>query len=103
MRRIIAFITLVSFVLTGSCVRADGLAQPVSGQILGLSLPFQPPLLRGLKLDPQNPFQFHFMIDTGETEESVAKHQVSEDAAAALIRYFMASVTIPDKDLWVTH
>ncbi|MCR4336454.1 MAG: hypothetical protein NUV91_01425, partial [Candidatus Omnitrophica bacterium] len=59
---------------------------------------FVPPILKGVITDSQNAFHFNFVLDTGhaklETEE--LKKQSSE-----LIKYFLAALTIPEKDLWV--
>jgi hypothetical protein len=63
--------------------------------ILTLTQPFQPVILKGLKVDAANPFQFEFIIDQGDTSEAL------ESESLKLIKYFLASLAIPESDLWV--
>jgi hypothetical protein len=63
---------------------------------------FAPTLLKGLKFYPDDPFKFDFIVDMGdksspERASSKAFQQESED----LVKYFLAVLTIPEKDLWV--
>jgi hypothetical protein len=114
---------------------------PAPGVMVGLSPEFSPAVLKGIKLDPQNPFRFHFFIDIGDTptrgqvpptlghvaEAPIGDRNVSPSSlpsnealnvkatqrnnedddqelrteATRLIKYFLASLTIPEKDLWV--
>ena len=53
------------------------------------------PVLRGLRLDRNDPFKIDFVIDTADQK------QVSRQDVDRLIRYFLAGLTIPEKDLWV--
>jgi hypothetical protein len=55
-------------------------------------------VLRGIKLDPKNPFRFHFFVDRGES--SLSQEELKTESSK-LIKYFLASLTIPEKDLWV--
>ncbi len=59
---------------------------------------FIPPMLKGMKVDPQQPFQFDFIFDSGNS--NIEQSQLKEEAGK-LIRYFLASLTIPEDDLWV--
>ncbi|HQO58678.1 MAG TPA: AarF/UbiB family protein [Candidatus Omnitrophota bacterium] len=59
---------------------------------------FVPPMLKGIKVDPQQPFQFDFILDSGNLD--LQQSQLKEEARK-LIRYFLASLTIPEEDLWV--
>ena len=58
-----------------------------------LSPPLDPPILKGIKVHPENPFRFDFILDKGDNSLPVD--------ASKLIKYFLASLTIPEKDLWV--
>ncbi len=71
---------------------------PAPGHMVALSPAFSPAVLKGIKLDPQNPFRFHFFVDRGETSLSQEK---LKSESSKLIKYFLASLTIPEKDLWV--
>ncbi|MFT5170086.1 MAG: hypothetical protein ACI8Q2_000704, partial [Candidatus Omnitrophota bacterium] len=78
---------------------------PPISSVLTLTDPFTPVLLKGVKIDPQNPLQFNFIIDQGSLAEdqtdSGMKSDSLKDESAKLIKYFLASLTIPEPDLWV--
>ena len=67
---------------------------PVPGVMVHLSPTFNPPILKGIKVNPKNPFRFEFILDPGDAV--LAKNENSK-----LIKYFLASLTTPEKDLWV--
>ncbi len=93
---------LVSFSLM-SVVPAQALAQgvfslPTPGTVVSLSPGFVPVMLRGLQVNLANPFQFDFIVDSGNTGlEGDALKAESEKLA----RYFLATLTTPEEDLWV--
>lgn len=71
---------------------------PKPGTMVTTSEKFIPPLLKGISLHKENPLVFDFIIDPGNA-------QLSSDAVQSegqkLIKYFLASLTIPEDDLWV--
>ncbi len=71
---------------------------PAPGTMVYLSPKSNPPVLIGLKVHPDNPFRFDFVMDKGDTEISVP---ALKEISAKLIKYFLASITTPEKDLWV--
>jgi len=73
-----------------------GLPQPGVMVMPGPS--FTPALLRGLQVYPDNPLRFDFIIDTGDTG---LEGDAFEAEAQKLIKYFLASVTIPEDEFWV--
>jgi len=80
---------------------------PAPGVMVYLSPPIDPPILKGIKVNPNNPFKFEFILDQGddydrhpERSEGSQKEQLKEEATK-LIKYFLASLTVPEKDLWV--
>jgi len=75
---------------------AEGFRLPAPGMRVSLSPAYNPPILKGIKVDPDNPFRFEFILDQGDRYDH---HPGIE--AAKLIKYFLASLTIPEKDLWV--
>ncbi len=84
----------------------QGFAQPLSviglmpapGTMVQLSESFVPAILKGMKVYPADPLRFDFLLDTGSSAlDSAALQQES----TKLIRYFLASLTVPDEDLWV--
>jgi len=80
---------------------SEDLALPAPGQMVPLSPAYSPAVLKGLKLDPQNPFHFNFYVDQGDTVGAMANRPYMKEESAKLIKYFLASLTIPEKDLWV--
>jgi len=69
---------------------------PVPGVMVRLSQPFDPPMLKGIKVHPDNPFRFDFILDTGDGSKPSLQQESTK-----LIKYFLAGLTIPEKDLWV--
>jgi len=78
--------------------RADEFHLPLPGAMVHVSPEFNPPLLKGIKVHPDNPFQFEFILDQGD---SFSQQEQLKTQATKLIKYFLASLTIPDNDLWV--
>ncbi len=80
---------------------------PAPGTRVGLSSAFNPPVLKGIKVHPDNPFRLDFILDSGDEtsfeakgESALAKEALKKESTR-LIKYFLASLTIPEKDLWV--
>ena len=94
-RIILAFVFILNGFAIGQ-VQADELLLPKPGIMLKLSPAFNPPILKGIKVYPDNPFKFDFVLSQGDSTPSTAKEE-----AAKLIKYFMAALTTPEKDLWV--
>ncbi|MEI8011461.1 MAG: hypothetical protein WCI27_03115, partial [Candidatus Omnitrophota bacterium] len=99
-RKVVACLVLVAFVMTtltgpsGFAHAQSMLALPDPGTRIGLSQPFAPALLTGIKVYPENPFRFDFIMDKGDEKGA-------EQESSRLIKYFLASLTVPEKDLWV--
>ena len=87
--------------------QAQDFRLPAPGVMVHLSPPFDPPILKGIKVHPDNPFRFDFILDLGDERSSPSggDSQLSnnglKDESTKLIKYFLASLTIPEKDLWV--
>jgi len=93
--------TLFSFLGNGWAlppVYAQDLVLPAPGTRITLSPAFSPPILKGLKVHPDDPFRFDFILDKGDSSSA---GQALKDESTKLIKYFLASLTIPEKDLWV--
>ncbi len=106
MFRLINSILIASLILTPIPSFADegvGFALPKPGEMVPLSEPFSPAVLKGIKLDPKDPFCFHFYVDKGDMSSPSAFVGDPEfkQESQRLIKYFLASLTIPEKDLWV--
>ena len=66
--------------------------------MVSLSPGFTPVMLKGIKINPENPLQIDFIVDTGNSK---FKEEELKQESAKLIKYFLASLTVPEKDLWV--
>ena len=71
---------------------------PTPGTMVMPSVHFVPPMIKGMIIDPENPFGFDFILDTGTATLS---DQELESESAKLVRYFLASLTMPENSLWV--
>jgi len=71
---------------------------PVPGTMLSTSQAFTPALIKGVQLNPQNPLEFNFIVDTGDSR--ISGEQLKTESAK-MVKYFLASLTVPDKELWV--
>ncbi len=71
---------------------------PVPGTRMALSPTFAPPLLKGIKVYRHEPFRFDFILDKGDVK---ATDEGIKSDSTRLIKYFLASLAVPEKDLWV--
>ncbi|MBF0388183.1 MAG: hypothetical protein HQL20_10090 [Candidatus Omnitrophica bacterium] len=101
MRCVSAF-TLICFTLSSSLGYGQSVSVlPAPGTMVPFSSAFEPSILRGLKLDPSDPFQFNFIIDLGGSGD---KHNTIDAAESGqLVKYFFTALTVSNDDLWVTH
>ncbi len=74
------------------------MALPAVGTLVPLSSAHTPVHLLGLTVSPDNPLAFDFLIHSGDNPPA---EQTLKQEADTLIRYFLASLTIPEKDMWV--
>ena len=65
---------------------------------VSLSPSFTPTLVRGIRVYPDNPLKFDFIVDSGD---SGLKGEELKKESEKLIRYFLASLTLPEDELWV--
>lgn len=71
---------------------------PKPGTMVNLSPSFTPAHLKGMTVHPENPLQFDFLMDKGEDKFS---DEGKKEEYTKIIKYFLASLTIADKDQWV--
>ena len=71
---------------------------PIPGTMVQPSVSFVPPMLKGLKVHLENPLRFDFIVDSGDSKLEGEK---LKGESGKLIKYFLASLTIPEDDLWV--
>ena len=94
---------LVIAILAGTCgplpaAHAQEVYLPAPDKMVAASPAFSPAVLKGIKLDPKDPFRFHFFVDSGDSHFNQEELKVE---SSRLINYFLASLTTPEKDLWV--
>ena len=77
---------------------ADEFRLPAPGVMVHLSPPLDPPILKGIKVHPDNPFRFDFILDKGDSQLT---SDALTDESSKMVKYFLASLTVPEKDLWV--
>ena len=73
-------------------------ALPAPGGMIQTSPAYTPAMMVGMTIDPKNPLQFEFLIDTGDD------HLTGDDLSAEsqkLINYFLTTLTVPEDELWV--
>jgi len=125
MRKYISILIVLSLVVTGqigacpvyaqSALAAGmGNALPEPGTIVHLSPAYNPAILKGIKVHPDNPFKFDFILDRGDDKSTgtdgsfvipakagIHHQDQLKQQANTLIKYFLASLTTPEQDLWV--
>ena len=71
---------------------------PPVGAMIGQSDKFAPVSLRALQIRPNEPLVFDFIVDSGNSglQGEALKKEIEK-----LTKYFLATITIPEKDLWV--
>lgn len=74
------------------------LALPPVGSMVALSPAFTPTILRGLEIDPADPFKFQFIVDRGDNPLTEAELKTESEK---VIRYFLAGLAVPEGKLWV--
>ena len=95
---IVATAFLFSLIYPSSVSAQTAFNLPPPGTMLSTSAGFIPTLIKGITIHPDNALAFDFIVDTGDSEV------VGDDLrleSNKLIKYFLASLTVPEDDLWV--
>jgi hypothetical protein len=71
---------------------------PPPGTMVPMTPPYMPAIIKGMTVDLQNPLHFDFFVSTGDSHLRGARF---EKEARKLVKYFLATLTTPDRDLWV--
>jgi hypothetical protein len=101
-KRFVCGIILLVFGLTGvipPSVYAQNIPN-MPANILSLTPAFHPVMIQGMRVHPEHPLQFDFILDTGDAAVNVNGPQFKEETTK-LIKYFLASLTVPEKEMWV--
>jgi len=73
---------------------------PLPGVMVHLSPEFTPAYLKGITIHPENALNFDFIVFRGDKLLSEDQKKIEYNK---LIKYFLASLTIPDDNQWVTY
>ncbi len=71
---------------------------PKPGTMVSLSQAFTPAYLKGITINPSDPLKFDFIIHQGDKPLTEA---LKKEEYTKLIKYFLASLAVPDKHQWV--
>ncbi len=74
------------------------ISMPPVGQMVHITNHFEPPQMVGLKINLKDPFSFGFIMDQGQSPMS---DSVKKDEYNKIIKYFLVSLAMPNKDMWV--
>ncbi len=101
--KVVSFIQITAFIFSTFALPVRAYAQSVApvampGEMLKPGEVFSPTLLRGFKIDPNNPLLFDFIVDKGD---ALLNGQSLQAEGQKLIKYFLTALTVPSKDLWV--
>jgi hypothetical protein len=118
-RESISIFIIISFLLNTlgpiPLAQAQDIRLPVPGVMVHLSPPENPPVLKGVTVYPDDPFKFDFILDKGDNSNVITSPSSTVIPAKAgiqnqeqlkqesikLVKYFLASITTPENDLWV--
>ena len=95
---VVAFLVvslLLSDFLSIKGTEASILGLPEPTQLLSTTNHCKIPVLKGLRLDPENPLNISFILDSADSRK------VSEEEISSMINYFLAGLTVPKEDIWV--
>ncbi len=97
----------LTFILSSVIPPSTAAAQPSPQTILNLPIPgtminitsgYSPALIRGVITHPENPLDFDFIVSRGNS--NLQGEALSEEARK-MIKYFLASLTTPEDEMWV--
>jgi len=100
-RKIISIVVIMAFLGTSinTPVNAQvAIIMPPPGQMIHITRHFEPPQMVGLKIDLKDPFSFNFIMDQGENPMSTYDQK---EEFNKIIKYFLVSLTMPNKQMWV--
>lgn len=94
---LMAVVFMVGFAGASSYVQNFPLT-PLPGSMVSLSEEATPPLLKGIRVYSDDPFRLDFILDKGHSGNA---NNSLKSESIRLLKYFLASVTVPEQDLWV--
>jgi len=89
---------MVNMIFSDLSAAKGGIDLSTSGTMVVPSLPYTPAIIAGITVYPENPFQFDFIIDTGDHN---LRGEALRKESQKLINYFFTTLTVPDEEMWV--
>lgn len=71
---------------------------PIPGAMVAPSVGYTPPMIFGITTHPENPLLFDFLVGRGDS--TLSEEQFKQEADR-LVKYFLASLTVPEDEMWV--
>ena len=96
---LIVFTLTFTLVIPPQMLQAQG-ALNLPGQVtmVHVSPSYNPAIVAGITIHPNEPFKFDFIIDIGDDQ---LQGEALKNESRKLINYFMAALTVPEDELWV--
>ncbi len=94
------FLTTLGLICPIACSADAELLLPAPGSMVNITPAYVPVIVKGLRVHPENPILFDFIVDTGNSGLTTSSPELKSESER-LIKYFLASLTIPEDDLWV--
>jgi len=98
--RVVTICVIISFLLCSlpNYALTATLNLPEPGKLLLTSQSYVPAVLIGMKVNPNDPLKFNFILDTGDShlDQKTVKSELQN-----LMNYFLGVLALPRKDLWV--
>ena len=103
LRKVLLLVLIFSFILPPHTVHAQSTAAtvlnlPVPGVMVPVTSVFAPATIRGINIYPDDPLKFDFIIDQGDDDIAPDEFKAVSEK---LIKYFLASLTVPENEMWV--
>jgi len=71
---------------------------PAVSTILSLTPSYNPTILSGITIHPEDPFKIDFIVDVGDDD---FQGKELREESQRLISYFLTSMTVPEEEMWV--
>lgn len=103
LKKVTAFFVLLAFMFAGimpprGFAQVAGLPQP--GAMVTVTPAWTPVMMRGIRVRPDNPLIFDFLMDTGRSGLGL-KSPAFRTESERLIKYFLATLAVKEDDIWV--
>jgi len=93
------FLSLVLAVSLAISAQAQSVLDlPSPGTMVSLSPAFNPTMIKGITIHPEDPFLFDFIVHPGDDH---LQDEALQEESMKLIKYFMAALTVPEDEMWV--